>query len=108
MAVVAPGIPNQRSQAQAPDNKSIHQLNPKCIGDLFQQKRTKYSMRNPVKVLQPMKRTTTYGLRTISYTGAKLWNDLSPFLNNDADFDVFKSLLTVLTSDRLDPNFTYV
>ena len=54
--------------------KSIHHLNPKCISDLFELKHIKYSLRNPIKVLQPKRRTTTNGLRTTSYTGAKLWN----------------------------------
>lgn len=88
--------------------KSINRLNPACIHDLFQVKPVKYSMRNPVKMLQPLKRTTAFGLRTISYTGAKLWNDFSPILSSDDEYDVFKSLLVVLTGDRLDPNFTYV
>ena len=38
------------------------QLNPKCINGLFEVKSTSYSLRYPVKVLQPKKRTTTYGL----------------------------------------------
>ena len=88
--------------------KSIHMLNPKCISDLFELKSTNYSFRNKVKVLQPKRRTTKYGLRTISYTGAKLWNDLSPILCNVGDLDIFKSSLTLLTEDCLDPTFTYI
>ena len=88
--------------------KSIHRLNPKCISDLFELKSTSYSFRNNVKVLQPKRRTTTYGLRTISYTGVKLWNDLLPILCNVGDLDIFKSSLTLLTEDCLDPTFTYI
>ena len=40
--------------------KSLHQLNAKCINGLFEVKSTRYSLRNPVKVLQPKKKTTTY------------------------------------------------
>ena len=43
--------------------QSINQLNPKCMNGLFEEKSTSYSLRYPVKVLQPKKRTTTYGLR---------------------------------------------
>ena len=75
--------------------KSIHRLNPKCISDLFEFKSTSYSFRNNVKVLQPKRRTTTYGLRTISYNDAKLWNDLSPILCNVGGLDIFKSSLTL-------------
>ena len=88
--------------------KSIHHLNPKCISGLFEVKPTKYSLRNPVKLVQPIKRTSTYGLRSVSYTGAKLWNDLSPLLSNDVGIQDFKSLLTFLSTDHLDPTFTYV
>ena len=43
--------------------KSVHQLNPKCINGLFEIKPTNYYLRNPVKLVQPMKRTSTYGPR---------------------------------------------
>ena len=57
-----------------------------------------------------MKRTSTYGLRSVSYTGAKLWNDLSTLLSNDVEIEDFKSLMTIFTddTDHLDPTFTYV
>ena len=55
-----------------------------------------------------MERTTTYGLRSISYTGAMLWNDLLFILYNDVEFDAFQSSLTIVSTDHLDPTFTYV
>ena len=88
--------------------KSIHHLNPKCINGLFEVKPANYSLRNPVKLVQPMKRTSTYGLPAVSYTGAQLWNDLSPLLSNDVDIEDFKSLMTIFNTDHLDPTFTYV
>ena len=88
--------------------KSIRQLNPKCISDLFEVKSLGYSLRNHVKVLQPKRRTTTYGLRTVSYTGAKLWNDLFPLLCDVEEIDVFKSSLAILREDILDPTFAYI
>ena len=88
--------------------KSIRQLNPKCISDLFEVKSLGYSLRNHVKVLQPKRRTTTYGLRTVSYTGAKLWNDLFPLLCDVEEIGVFKSSLAILREDILDPTFTYI
>ena len=88
--------------------KSIHHLNQKCISGLFEVKPTNYSLRNPVKLVQPMKRTSTYGLRSVSYTGAKLWSNLSPLLSNDVEIGDFKPLKTILSTDHLDPTFTYV
>ena len=49
----------------------------------------------------------TYGLRSVSYTGEKLWNDLS-LLSNDVEIEDFKSLMTILSTEHLDPTFTYV
>ena len=88
--------------------KSIHHLNPKRISGIFELKPTNYSLRNTEKLVQPMERTSTYGLRSVSYTGAKLWNDLSPFLRNDVEIEDFKSLMAILSTDHLDPTFTYV
>ena len=59
------------------------------------------------KVLQPKKTTTTYGLNTISYTGAKLWNDLFPILSNNVELDVLKASLNILKTNNLYPTFTY-
>ena len=88
--------------------KSIRHLNPKCISDLFEVKSLGYSLRNHVKMLQPKRRTTTYELRTVSYTGAKLWIDLFPLLCDVEEIDVFKSSLAMLREDILDPTFTYI
>ena len=88
--------------------KSIDHLNPKCISGLFEVKPTNYSLRNPVKLEQSMKRASTYGLRFVSYTGAKFWNDLSPLLSNDVGIEDFKPLMTILSTDHLDPPITYV
>ena len=75
---------------------------------LFEVKSTWYSLRNPLNVLQRKKKTTTYGLKSISYTGAKLWNDWFPILSNNVELDVFKASLKILNTDHIDPTFTYV
>ena len=53
-------------------------LNPPYLNSMFEIKEIPYETRKPIQLVQPLRHTTTYGLRTISYTGAKLWNDL-PF-----------------------------
>ena len=55
--------------------KSIYMLNSDCLNDMFKIKDGNYSFRNTRKLLQPKKKTTTFGLRSIAYLGAKLWND---------------------------------
>ena len=93
-----------------PDSWSVEihtPVKPKCMNVLFELKSTSY-LRNDVKMLQPKRQTTTYGHRKISYTGAKLWNDLSPLLSNVGELNLLKSALTLLTKDYLDHPFTYM
>ena len=42
---------------------------------MFKIKDGDHSFRNTRKLIQPKKKTTTFGLRSIAYLGAKLWND---------------------------------
>ena len=54
--------------------KSI-MLNSDCLNDMFKIKDGNYSFRSTRKLLQPKTKTPTFGLRSIAYLGAKLWND---------------------------------
>ena len=54
--------------------KSINMLDSDCL-NMFKIKDGNYSFRNTRKLLQPQKKTTTFGLISIAYLGAKLWND---------------------------------
>ena len=77
--------------------KCIKGINSKCLNDLFEVKSTSYSLRNDFRFIQPKRRTTNSGLRTVSYRGAKLWNDnLALFVDTiDGDFCTFKSSLNI-------------
>ena len=55
--------------------KSLHGLNPPCLNDIFTPKYMPYQMRDSRLLEQSRCRTTTYGLRSMSYIAAKLWND---------------------------------
>ena len=48
-------------------------------------------MRNPLQIVQPKRRSTSYGLKTVSYIGAKLWNDLNFSFNVTNVFDIDES-----------------
>ena len=61
--------------------KCIRDINPPIINEIFENKPITYSFRNKHKIEQKKKRTTTYGLRSFGYTGAKLWNDISPHID---------------------------
>ena len=49
-------------------------------------------MRDPAKLVQPKRNWTTFGLRSFTYLGSKLWNDL-PNDFKDADLALFRDRL---------------
>ena len=63
-------------------------MNAKCLNDMYSVKQLNYSMRQSVK----LRKTTTVGLKTVSYLGAKLWNDNAVLCNElwNEDFLTFK------------------
>ena len=63
-------------------NKSVCNINSECLNDMFVKKETSYSLGKTVILIQPKRQTTTYGLRSVSYLGSKLWND-HPFYMTD-------------------------
>ena len=87
--------------------KCIRSLGPPCLSDLFTVKPLEYNMRNSTKLVQPARQGTTYGLRTVSYVGAKLWNDL-PFDSidiYDMEVDDFKQYLREINGPCCDSSF---
>ena len=72
---------------------------------MFVKKELPYNLRNCIELYQPKMNTTTYGLRSVTYTGAKLWNDLSPVLTEETDLSDFKIYLNDWHEGRLDPTF---
>ena len=55
--------------------RSVRQYNAACLHDMFHVNEVPYEMRWN-KIIQPKMKTTTHGLRSFSYLGAKLLNDL--------------------------------
>ena len=75
--------------------KSLKGMNVKCLDDMFSVKQNEYSMRQAVELVQPRRKTTTVGLKTVSYLGAKLWNDNVVLCNElwNEDFLTFKHII---------------
>ena len=72
--------------------KSIYGINIPVMNDIFEMRCTDYDMRRSVKLVQPKRRTTSYGLRSVSYLGPKLWNTLVDKYSHveHMDYDTFK------------------
>ena len=89
--------------------KSLHGLNPPCLNDMFTPKQVPYRMRDSSLLEQSRCRTTTFGFRSISYIGAKLWNDLPSYLKETTCLSDFKMILQTWTGPDLnDPFYSYV
>ena len=91
--------------------KSIKTLNPPYLNKLFEIKDSPYDTQKSIQLVQTLCQTTTYGLRTISYTGAKLWNDLPFQIDDITELDVhdFKDILKSWEGvDCEDPPYHYV
>ena len=86
-------------------SKSLHGLNPPCLNNLFTPKSVPYEMRDSSLLEQSRCRTTQFGLRSISYIGAKLWNDLPNDFKETSDFKDFKRILHTWTGPDLDDPF---
>ena len=52
-------------------------MNPPSLNDIFSKKCVPYRMRDSGMIEQPKRRTTTFGLRSFAYVGAKVWNELN-------------------------------
>ena len=71
------------------------EANPAISRRIIIVKQYDHCLRDGSRLLQPKLRTTTNGWRTISYLGAKLWNDLPVHMKNIHYMDPyeFKSML---------------
>ena len=71
---------------------SLKGMNAKCLNGMYSVKQLNYSMCQCVKLVQPQRKTTTVGLKTVSYLGAKLWNENVVLCNElwNEDFLTFK------------------
>ena len=59
---------------------------------MYNKKESPYKLRDPIKVIQPKVKTTTFGLNSLQYNGAKLWNSLPLELKECCDVSQFKTL----------------
>ena len=76
---------------------------------MFTPKYVPYQMRDSSLLEQSRCRSTTYGLRSVSYIGAKLWNDLpNDFKATTAFTDLKRMLQTWTGPDFDDPFRSYV
>ena len=62
--------------------KALHSLAPPYISNLFQKRTSPYNLRGQLTLIVPRVNSTKYGLHSIRYSGAKLWNSLPDYIRN--------------------------
>jgi len=73
--------------------KSLHDLNPVFMKDMFEVKEISYDLRDRNILHQPKFQKITYGKMTFKYYGSHIWNMLPNKLKECTSFDNFKSML---------------
>ena len=75
--------------------KCINDMNPVYINELFQMKYVPYHFRDSSRLTQNKFNTTTYGYRSFTYYGAKLWNCIPYDIKNTTDLETFKTNISI-------------
>ena len=68
-------------------------MTPNYLSELFVKADTPYDTRDKCKLIQPLKRTLTYGLRSFQYYGAHVWNILPINIKAAQSLHELKSLI---------------
>ena len=76
--------------------KALNNSMPQYIQSLFNIRENKKNLRGNNKLVLPVAKTTTYGLKSTSYIAAKAWNALPDNLRSVADFARFRKELRKL------------
>ena len=73
--------------------KCLHKNNPSFLNDLFTEKSTQYNLRMSNLLKLPSTNTQSYGLKSITYRGSMIWNNLSDQLKTSTSIIQFKNAL---------------
>ena len=73
--------------------KSINNIGPNYIKNLFSQRQSVYSARGPMDLCVPRVNQTTFGLKSFRYEAVKQWNSLPEKSKRSTDLQTFKRLI---------------
>ena len=79
--------------------KSVHKLNPPYIQDIYKTTVTNRRLRRQNNLHMPRVNSTTYGLNSLAYQGANIWNGLTQDLQSAISLNSFKRLLGTWTGE---------
>ena len=81
--------------------KTQHRLNPTFMKGIFISQNNQYALRNEHSIKLPRPRTTTFGEKSISFLGGKLWHELSLETKQSLNLNQFKNSHKKLESRRM-------
>ena len=70
--------------------KTINGINPSYLNEIFKIKDVPYEMRDNLRMDQPLRKKTNFGLRSVTYVGSKIWNVLPANIKNAENVEEFK------------------
>ena len=70
--------------------KSVNNMSPKYIQELFNVKNTTYGLRDNSRTTVPKCKTTTYGLKSLKFEGNNIWNKLPVHIKTSQSLSTFK------------------
>ena len=73
--------------------KCLNGLSPQYVNYLYDVKENQYNLRNKIRLVQPIVNTVNYGILSVSYHGAKVWNMLPENIKAAESLCAFKSRL---------------
>ena len=85
--------------------KSINNIGPNCIKNLFSQQQSAYSARRPMDLCVPRINQTTFGLKSFRYEAVKQWNSLPENVKCSTDLQIFKRLIKTWDGPACHCNF---
>ena len=88
--------------------KSLNDLSPPYLHNLFVKKQMPYDMRDASLLIQPKVNTVSYGLLSIRYHGPKIWNSLSHEIKQTETLKEFKYRLKKNTNELCDCSFCFM
>ena len=96
--------------------KILNGMDPEYLSPLFSRSTTPYDLRDNDNLIRPLKRTTTYGIKSLAYYDTHLWNvlpldvkgaiTLSNFQNIDEKMGRPNLWLFSIWDDHLEYKFT--
>ena len=73
--------------------KTMNGLNRNHMNEIFVKSSSRHSSRRPHDLMVPRVSQTKFGLKSIQYGGAKLWNHLPNSTKSAENLEIFKKLI---------------